>query len=124
MPRVLVVEDVRSIRVLIRMILQLRGFDVDEAEHGGEAIALLEEASRCDLLITDLSMPDVDGAALIEWVRQRSTLPILVITGYTERCDEVLAAGANACLTKPFTAAQLVQHVQQLLAGSSSDEPP
>ena len=113
--RVLVVEDVRSIRVLVRMILEMRGFEVEEAEHGGYAMTALDAGLPFDLLITDLAMPDVDGKTLVAWVRERSAVPILVITGYADHCDELLELGASACLSKPFTANQLVQRVLALL---------
>jgi two-component system alkaline phosphatase synthesis response regulator PhoP len=81
-PKVLVVDDESSMRFLYRMLLESEGFEVIEACHGAEAVALVKEG-RPDLVVTDVMMPVMDGRELIEWLRaneQTAGIPILAIS--------------------------------------------
>jgi two-component system, chemotaxis family, chemotaxis protein CheY len=112
--RILVVEDDSATRRLYRFLLANSGFTVYEAEDGRVA---LDQLARypCDLMITDLNMPRMDGIELISAIRQRDlTLYIIVITafGTSETEKLVLEVGADAYLAKPFDFEALVRRVQ------------
>lgn len=117
--RILVADDSRSVREALSRMLSSVGYVVDLAGDGWEAWEMLQDV-RYDLLVTDLEMPRVGGAELIEKVRRAasmSELPVLVISSRThdvhrQRADQ---AGANSFLAKPVTKRAIVERVAELL---------
>jgi two-component system, chemotaxis family, chemotaxis protein CheY len=121
MKRILVVDDSPTIRrMMIASLRSLRDVEFDEANNGLEAIERLALAP-VSLLFLDLNMPDIHGLEVIEFVRGHqaySDIPICVVTtrGDEESRAQVLEAGANVYLTKPFTPQELVAQANRLLA--------
>lgn len=120
-PVVLVVDDEPGIRRVIATILTRGGMSVTVAGDGVEALAVLERGGRVDLLVTDLSMPGMNGIALIAAAQaQRPGLPTLLLTGYAG--DGVTLAvngaidGSYSLLRKPIRSAQLLERVRALLS--------
>ena len=118
--RVLVVDDDRMIRMLVRMLLQREGYEVAEAQNGREAIDLAL-TNRPDLLITDLNMPEVDGYEILTALRAEAScalLPTIVLTAENgpEVQKTVLELGADDYLVKPFDGAVLLQRVKSVFA--------
>ncbi len=113
---ILVVDDDRHIRQLIRLYLEKENFDVIEAEDGEEARNQLEQ-NRVDLAVIDVMMPRVNGIELIESIRLFSDLPILLVTAKGESDDKVIGfeAGTDDYLVKPFDPIELVLRVKALL---------
>src|SRR6516162_1998000 len=103
MTRVLVVDDEPQILRALRINLRVRGYEVDTAASGKQA---LETAARHppDLVILDLGLPDLNGVEVIGGLRGWSTAPIIVLSGRAESTDKVeaLDAGADDYVTKPF----------------------
>jgi two-component system chemotaxis response regulator CheY len=118
--RVLAVDDSATMRRIIKNQLKQSGVDeVDEAENGREALALLGRR-QYDLLITDWNMPEMCGLDLVLEVRRTEpikALPILMITTVSAKEDIVnaLKAGVNNYMVKPFDAATLQAKVTQLV---------
>ncbi|SEG77416.1 two component transcriptional regulator, winged helix family [Actinacidiphila yanglinensis] len=115
--RVLVVDDDAAIRRSLGRALRLRGFTVAEAGGGTEAIDLLERTPP-DILVLDISMPDVDGIQVCRALRGTgSDLPVLVLSALDEVADRVagLQAGADDYLVKPFALEELVLRLHALL---------
>ena len=111
MNRILVVDDSRVARAVLRKVLGEIGYSiVHEASDGAEALVRLRE-SPFDLVITDWSMPRMDGISLVRNIKKSPDLdvPVLVVSGetYVTRFIEVIRAGALGYLPKPFTAAGL-----------------
>lgn len=103
-PRVLVVDDEESIRDLLARTLALVEYEVSTRPDAASALECLR-AQPCDLLITDLKMPGMDGLELIREVRRMwPALPVLIITGYSSEANAIAAInlGVNGYLTKPF----------------------
>jgi DNA-binding response OmpR family regulator len=115
MRTVLVVEDERDIRELLRRYLERAGFSVLTAATGAEALHLVEEVQP-DLLILDLGLPDIDGAEVLA-AAARST-PTIVLTSRTAVADRIagLRAGADDYVVKPFSPTEVVLRVQAVLA--------
>jgi two-component system NtrC family sensor kinase len=118
--RVLVVDDEAEIADLVRELLEGAGYDVMTAESGAVALALLDEA-RFDAVVSDLHMPDVDGASL--WREIRSRHPalarrVLFVTGDTlsPTVRQFLDEARAESLLKPFSRADLLSKVDALLA--------
>lgn len=117
---VLVVEDEKSVRVMVKRVLSEAGYDVVTATHGEEALALLRAPSASfALLVSDVVMPRMGGAALAAEARAlRPDLPVLLISGYADDAGiDLLGLGPQHFLPKPFTAAALRKRVGELLAG-------
>jgi len=120
MARVLLVDDEAMIREVLAQQLAEAGFDVLAAASGGEALAVTENQS-VDAVITDLSMPGVDGLAVIRGMQSRFPgLPAILLTGYAG--DETALAlsgamsGAFSLMRKPVTEVQLLDRLRALLA--------
>ena len=120
MRRILVVDDSPTIRrMVIASLRNLRDVEFDEANNGLEAIERLALAP-VNLLFLDLNMPDIHGVEVIEFVRRHqaySAIPICVLTtrGDEESRAQVLEAGANVYLTKPFTPQEIIAQANELL---------
>jgi DNA-binding response OmpR family regulator len=113
---VLLVEDERKLRELVRSYLERAGFSVLSTESGAEAISVAESASP-DLIVLDLGLPDVPGETVAREVRAASSTPILMLTAKTSEEDRIagLELGADDYVTKPFSPRELVLRVQAIL---------
>ena len=126
MARVLVVDDEPQILRALRINLRVRGYEVDTAASGKQA---LETAARRppDLVILDLGLPDLEGVEVIEGLRGWSTAPIIVLSGRAESTDKVeaLDAGADDYVTKPFGMDELLARMRAAVrrAGPADDAP-
>lgn len=111
--KILVIEDDRSICSFLETELQTAGYQVLTAGKCGEGI-LLFFSHIPDLVILDLGLPDMDGEEFIRQVREKSTVPILVLSARTEESDKVSALdfGANDFITKPFGTLELVARIR------------
>ena len=116
MSRVLVADDEPAIRKVVRDALEREGHEVVTAIDGREALERFEEGAF-DLVVTDLAMPHVDGLELVQEVRRRSPVPVLVLTVRSEEREKVrlLDEGADDYVTKPFGVAELVARTRALL---------
>lgn len=110
--KVLVVDDVPANRLLVRKILERNNFEVVEAGNGSEALERIE-TSKCDIVLLDIMMPEMDGVTACAKLREKyslTELPIIMVTSRTEDDDlvESLSAGANDYITKPINATILL----------------
>jgi CheY-like chemotaxis protein len=119
-PRVLVVDDQQSLRTLIRMNLELEGYEVVEANDGEQGV---DAASRLlpDLVTLDLVMPRMDGLAAAAALRadpRTQHVPLVMVTtsNAPSHLGRARSIGVDAYLTKPFDPAELVRVVRGLLA--------
>ena len=114
--RVLVVEDDREIRSMIQSSLAVEGFQVATAVSVSEAKALLHNLPP-DVLVLDLGLPDGDGIELVHEVRKRHSLPILVVSARHQESQKIqlLDAGADDYLTKPFSVGELLARIRVAL---------
>ncbi len=117
----LVVEDSPTMRqLLVYALSRIPGMRSVEAGDGVEALKKLASEGRPDIILTDINMPIMDGLKLVQRVRADAALrdvPIIVITteGGAEDRARALALGANAYITKPIQAPQVLRKVKELL---------
>ncbi len=116
---ILVIDDEPHIRRALREILTSRGYDVAEAATGQLAIDMLMEGTP-DLIVLDLSLPDIDGVELCRKLRTWLEVPIVVLSVRADESDKIsaLETGADDYLTKPFSAGELVARIKALLRRS------
>jgi two-component system KDP operon response regulator KdpE len=111
----LVIDDEPQIRRLLRILLeqeQYRALESDSGRHGLSEIAL----RRPDVVLLDLGLPDMDGMAVLERLRQWSRVPVLVLSVRDGAEDKVVAldAGADDFVTKPFESAELLARLRAI----------
>ena len=118
--RVLVVDDELQVLRLLRTALTERGYDVTTAASGEEALEALARRSA-DIIILDLVMPGLSGLDVCRAVRERSTVPVIVLSAHGEERDKVLALdlGADDYLTKPFGMEELLARIRVALRHSA-----
>ena len=120
--RILVVEDERPVRMLLRVVLEAAGARVVEAEDGWQALRLLDLTApeeAFDLVLSDLNMPRVDGAQLVRTLRMErgADLPVVLCTAMGVLAqDPSLRHSIQAVVTKPVAPTELVRTVAEVLA--------
>ncbi len=112
-PRILLVDDERQITRVLRTSLESHGYSVAIAQDGKEALRAFDQFCP-DLVITDLSMPNMDGVELTRSIRERSQAPIIVLSVREQDQTKVAAldAGADDYMTKPFSTPELLARVR------------
>ena len=124
--KVLIVDDEPDVRALVRSALSYARQDLTaiEAADGDEALAMIH-AERPDLVVLDLALPKRDGFAVLEQVREKTDLPIIVLTARGLEEDKIkgLRLGADDYLTKPFSPRELVARIESVLRRSKPRPP-
>jgi phosphate regulon transcriptional regulator PhoB len=125
---ILVVEDEKDIRELVRFHLEQEGYTVREADSGEEAMRQIA-AERPALVVLDLMLPGTDGLEVCRRVRSAEAtraLPIIMLTARAEEVDRVLGLelGADDYITKPFSPRELVARVRAVLRRSHGEDVP
>lgn len=113
---ILVVEDEASIAEVVSLYLKRAGFTVVTASDGKQAMGVFEQ-QQPDLIILDLMLPEVDGLSLTRWLRDRSAVPIIMLTARRDEMDRIagLEMGADDYVVKPFSPQELVSRVRAVL---------
>lgn len=113
---ILVVEDEASIAEVVSLYLKRAGYNVQIATDGKKAMASFER-QPADFVILDLMLPEVDGLALTRWLRDRSDVPIIMLTARREEADRIagLESGADDYVVKPFSPQELVSRVRAVM---------
>lgn len=113
---ILVVEDEASIAEVVSLYLKRAGFNVLIASDGRQAMNTFDR-QHPDFVILDLMLPEVDGLSLTRWLRDRSDVPIIMLTARREEIDRIagLEMGADDYVIKPFSPQELVSRVRAVL---------
>ena len=126
MERILIVEDDANVNALLKETLQKEGLSCEQAFSGTEGRMCLEHGDYA-LVLLDLMLPGMSGEALLEWIRQKGNMPVIVLTA-KDLLDEkvhLLSSGADDYITKPFEIKEVIarvrvqlRHAQQEAASS------
>ncbi len=113
---ILVVEDEASIAEVVSLYLKRAGFSAQIASDGRQAMTFFERRQP-DLVILDLMLPEVDGLSLTRWLRERSNVPIIMLTARRAEIDRItgLEMGADDYVVKPFSPQELVSRVRAVM---------
>jgi CheY-like chemotaxis protein len=118
--KILVIEDKEHMRALLRRLLGHIGVRVVNEANDGQAALLILRDMECDLILTDMDMAPMEGLTFTRQVRSsraHANLPIIMISGHTERAKVEAArdAGVNEFLVKPVTPANLVSRITEIM---------
>ncbi|MDW8324953.1 MAG: response regulator [Anaerolineales bacterium] len=124
-PHILIVDDDPAIRRLIELILRKGGYRYSLAANGLRAIELME-ADPPDVVICDLTMPEMDGFQLLLMMKEAPTLahiPVIILTagGQQHQVEHVLEHGAAACLFKPFSIHEFLSTIRKALDAAAHE---
>ncbi|MEM6316630.1 MAG: response regulator [Bacteroidota bacterium] len=119
MKKILIVEDNPAILEVIEEMLDLHGYDIHTAQNGSDGLQLAKSLLP-HLIISDVTMPKMDGYSMLEALRADATtalIPFIFLTANAQKQDVLQGAisGADRYLTKPFTAQSLLKSVQEVL---------
>jgi two-component system, OmpR family, response regulator len=120
--RILVAEDETSLNDLLQDALRMNGYETISAKHGLEALRLIRE-QKPDLVILDISMPQLDGFGVIEKLRnENNNVPVIVLTARDQKDDKSIgfSLGADDFVTKPFGLEELLMRVSAVLRRSKN----
>lgn len=120
---ILVVEDEASIAEVVSLYLKRAGFSAQVASDGKQAMGIFERQPP-DFIILDLMLPEVDGLALTRWLRDRSDVPIIMLTARREEADRIagLEMGADDYVVKPFSPQELVSRVRAVMRRGAQEQ--
>lgn len=120
-----IIEDEPSIAEVVTLYLRRAGYQVQALNDGQKALDLFEKRLP-DLVILDLMLPNVDGYTLTRWLRQRSDVPIIMLTSRREEIDRIngLEMGADDYVVKPFSPQELVSRVRAVLRRGGAEKSP
>ena len=123
MTRLLVVEDEESFSDALSYMLRKEGFEVAVASTGPEALTEFERRGA-DLVLLDLMLPGLSGTEVCRSLRQRSTVPVIMLTARDSEVDKVvgLELGADDYVTKPFSSRELVARIRAVLRRGGEPE--
>ncbi|MGJ3245011.1 MAG: response regulator transcription factor RpaB [Elainellaceae cyanobacterium] len=123
--KLLVVDDESAIRRILETRLSMTGYDVITAVDGQDAIEKFdEESSAFDLVVLDVMMPRLDGYAVCRVLREKSDVPIIMLTALGDIADRItgLTMGADDYIPKPFSPKELEARIQAILRRISHDQ--
>jgi two-component system, OmpR family, KDP operon response regulator KdpE len=115
-PIILVIDDEIQIRRFLRLSLEAHNYKVKEADTGEEGLSMVR-STHPDCIILDLSLPDMDGLEVLKKMREWSVVPVIVLSVRNSEQDKIdlLDAGANDYLTKPFGTGELLARIRAVL---------
>ena len=116
MARILIIDDEEVVRMAIRKMMELAGYEIAEASDGEEGVRLYRQAPA-DLIITDIQMPRKNGVKVIQELRHDfPEVKIIAVTGHApEALSVARQLGVNHTFTKPFRMHELLEAVEELL---------
>ena len=116
MEKILIVDDEKEIRDLIEIYLKSEGYEIFKSENGLEALEILNR-EEIDLVILDVMMPKLDGIQTCIKIREKSELPVIMLSAKSEDIDKIfgLNMGADDYISKPFNALELIARVKSHL---------
>lgn len=115
--KILITDDEREIRKILRILLEDKGYEVIEATNGQKAIAEVKAHPELDLCIMDIMMPRMSGVEATQRIREFSDVPVLFLTAKSLQQDraEAYASGGDDYLVKPFSSGELLLKVEAMI---------
>ncbi len=120
MPTLLIVDDEKKIRDVVREYAEFDGFDVIEAEDGMDAVAKANE-NDVDIIVMDIMMPRLDGFSACKEIRKTKTTPVIMLSARGEEYDKLFGfeIGIDDYVVKPFSPKELIARIRAVMKRSS-----
>ncbi|HEY5501432.1 MAG TPA: response regulator [Candidatus Humimicrobiaceae bacterium] len=120
--RILIIDDEKEVRRLLRVTLTAHNFLIDESKDGNAGIRKAV-FFKPDLILLDLSLPDTDGLEILKQIREFSSVPIIILSVRESENDKVLAldSGADDYITKPFSIGELLARIRAAIRHSKKE---
>jgi DNA-binding response OmpR family regulator len=117
MKKIIIADDEELIRKLVCDFMEREGYQPLQASDGEEALALFDEHPDTALVILDIMMPNIDGWEACRKIREKSSVPVIMLTARSQEFDELMGfeAGADDYVTKPFSPSVLMKRIAVLL---------
>lgn len=114
--KVLVVDDEKGIRDVVREYCVFESFEVLEAEDGVSALKVLENNSDIDIIVLDIMMPNMDGYETLKIIRKKYNIPVIMLSARSQEYDKLLSfdLGVDDYLTKPFSPKELIARIKAI----------
>ena len=114
--KILIIDDEKEIRKLLHIVLSTNGYKVEEAENGNNGITLTAFL-KPDLILLDLSLPDIDGLEVLKHIREFSNSPVIILSVREQESNKITAldSGADDYVTKPFSLRELMARARAVL---------
>lgn len=124
MRKIIIADDEELIRNLVCDFMEREGYLPLQASDGEEALALFDEHPDTALVILDIMMPNIDGWEACRKIREKSSVPVIMLTARSQEFDELMGfeAGADDYVTKPFSPSVLMKRIAVLLRHEVSDK--
>ncbi|MHB1376588.1 MAG: response regulator [Candidatus Humimicrobiaceae bacterium] len=121
--RILIIDDEKEVRRLLRVTLTAHNFLIDESENGNTGIRKTA-FFKPDLILLDLSLPDIDGLEVLKQIREFSKTPIIILSVRESENDKILAldSGADDYVTKPFSIGELLARIRAAIRHSKKED--
>lgn len=125
MTKLLIVDDEKGIRDVIREYAEFGGYEVAEAEDGMEAVEYFRE-NTADLVVMDVMMPKLDGFSAVKEIRKTESVPVIMLSARGEEYDKLFAfeVGVDDYVVKPFSPKELMARIGAILARKMPAENP
>jgi two-component system, OmpR family, KDP operon response regulator KdpE len=122
MEKILVIDDEKEIIKLLHITLSANSYKVEEAENGSDGITSAAFL-KPDLILLDLSLPDMDGVEVLRRIREFSKMPVIILSVREQESDKIIAldSGADDYVTKPFSTGELLARVRAAIRHSKKD---
>ena len=120
---ILLVDDDKNIRALVRLYLQNEGYNVTDAKNGAECVEEFAKKSY-DLVLMDIMMPIMDGIKAVQEIRKTSNVPVIMLTAKGDTFDKVLALeiGADDYVVKPFDPKELMARIKAVIRRTNASQ--
>lgn len=121
--RILIIDDEKEVRRLLRVTLTAHNFLIDESEDGNTGVRKVA-FFKPDLILLDLSLPDIDGLEILKQIREFSAAPIIILSVRGNENDKVLAldSGADDYIIKPFSIGELLARIRTAIRHSKIED--
>jgi two-component system, OmpR family, KDP operon response regulator KdpE len=120
--KILIIDDEKEIRKLLYIVLSTNGYKVEEAENGSNGITRTAFL-KPDLILLDLSLPDIDGLEVLKRIREFSNSPVIILSVREQESNKITAldSGADDYVTKPFSLGELLARIRAAIRHSKKE---